>query len=171
MNQISSKQFRILAVAPSTRGFGFVVMEGEKTIIECATRTADVKKKDKNAQSITKLKKLLDFYQPGVLVLQDAEAKGSRRAPRIRQLIKQIVSLAQRRKIKVKLISRRNVAKFFFGNGKGTKHDVAKILAERFPEELGNRLPPLRRAWMTEDSRMDIFDAVAFGSAFRPSQS
>ena len=70
MNQISSKQFRILAVAPSTRGFGFAVMEGEKTIIECATRTANGKKK--NAQSIIKLKKLFDSYQPGVLVLQDA---------------------------------------------------------------------------------------------------
>ena len=38
---------------------------------------------------------------------------------------------------------------------------MAEILVKRFPEELGSRLPPKRRPWMSEDSRMDIFDAVA----------
>ena len=56
-------------------------MEGEKTIIEFGRRVADG---DKNAQSIAKMKKLLNFYRPDVLVLQDVEAKGSRRYPRIK---------------------------------------------------------------------------------------
>jgi len=49
----------------------------------------------------------------------------------------------------------------FFADGQGTKHALAEILAARFPEELGCRLPPKRRPWMSEDYRMDIFDAVA----------
>jgi len=42
-----------------------------------------------------------------------------------------------------------------------TKHALAEHLASRFPEELGFRLPKKRRFWMSEDSRMDMFDAVA----------
>ena len=43
---------------------------------------------------------------------------------------------------------------------------MAEILAKRLPEELGFRLPPKRRAWMSEDYRMDIFDAVALALMF-----
>jgi hypothetical protein len=46
-------------------------------------------------------------------------------------------------------------------DGRGTKHALAEIIAKRFPEELGSRLPPKRKPWMSEDSRMNIFDAVA----------
>jgi hypothetical protein len=37
----------------------------------------------------------------------------------------------------------------------------------RFPEELGHRLPPKRKPWMSEDYRMGIFDAVALAFATR----
>ena len=40
MNQTTSKDFRILAIALSYGGFGFIVMEGQKTIIECGRRVA-----------------------------------------------------------------------------------------------------------------------------------
>src|ERR1017187_4034716 len=98
MNQTTLKEFRILAVALSFGGFGFVVMEGQKTIIEFGRRVADG---DKNTQSIAKLKKLLHFYQPGILVLQDVEAKGSRRYPRIKTLNRQIKRVAEKHKIEV----------------------------------------------------------------------
>src|ERR1017187_5744151 len=101
MTQTPSKDFRILAIALSIGGFGFVVMEGQKTIIEFGRRVADG---DKNAQSIAKMKKLLNFYRPDVLVLQDVEAKGSRRYPRIKTLNRQIKRVAEKQKIQVKLI-------------------------------------------------------------------
>jgi hypothetical protein len=54
----------------------------------------------------------------------------------------------------------------FFAEGQGTKHALAEMLAGRFPEELASRLPPKRRPWMSEDYRMDIFDAVALALTF-----
>jgi hypothetical protein len=164
MNQKASKHFRILAIAPSARGFGFVVMEGPKTIIECGGRVADG---DKNAQSLTKMKKLLNFYRPGVLVLQDVEAKGSRRAPRIKTLNRQIKVVAEKHKIEVKLISVKQLRCLLLGNLKGTKQEMAEMLAMQFPDELASRLPPKRKLWNSEDSRMDIFDAMALAVAFR----
>ena len=141
MNQTTAKDFRILAIAPSAKGFGFVVMEGQKTIVECGRRKADG---DKNAQSVAKTKKLLNFYRPGVLVLQDVEAKGSRRAPRIKTLNRQIKGLAQKHKIEVKLISGKQLRSLLLGNPRGTKQEMAEMLANQFPDELASRLPPKR---------------------------
>jgi len=167
MSQISSKQFRILAIAPSTSGFGFVVMEGDKTIIECATRVARVKDGDKNAQSIAKVEKLLNFYQPGVLVLPDVEAKGSRRALRIKSLNHQIRVLAKKHKVQAALISGEKMRKLLLADSKATRHEMAKKLARDFPNELSSRLPPKRKLWKSEDTRMDIFYAVALAVVFR----
>jgi hypothetical protein len=164
MNQTTSRYFRILAVALSARGFGFVVMEGQKTIIEYGGRVADG---DKNAQSLAKLEKLLNFYRPGVLVLQDVEAKGSRRAPRIKTLNRQIKGVAEKQKVEVKLISKKQLRSLMLGNPKGTKQEMAEMLANDFPDELASRLPPKRKPWKSEDSRMDIFDAAALAVVLR----
>ena len=164
MNQTISKQFRILAIALSTRGFGFVVLEGEKTIIECGGRVANG---DKNAQSVAKAEKLLEFYRPGVLVLQDVEANDSRRAPRIKTLNRQIKEMAKKHKIQVKLISGTKLRSVLLGNPKGTKQEMAESLAMQFPDDLASRLPPKRKLWSSEDSRMDVFDAVELAVVFR----
>jgi hypothetical protein len=105
-------------------------------------------------------------YNPQVMVFEDTATKGSRRCPRIQVLTKRLVAVAESRTIKVKLFSQTQVRRVFLGDDRGTKHALAKIIVQRFPEELGFRLPPKRRAWMSEDSRMDIFDAVALALAY-----
>jgi hypothetical protein len=57
--------------------------------------------------------------------------------------------------------------KTFITDGQGTKHLLAEIMAKRFPAQLGLQLPPKRKPWMSEDSRMSIFDAVALALVFR----
>ena len=164
MIQSHPKHFRILAIAPSTRGFGFVVLEREETLVDWGGKSV---KGDKNAQCLTKVDEMIAHYQPGVMVLQDCSGKNSRRSARIQKLSQQIVALASRRKVNVKLFSKEQVKRVFFTEREGTKHALAEILAKRFPEEFGSRLPPKRRPWMSEDSRMDIFDAVSLALAFR----
>jgi hypothetical protein len=168
MNQTTSKDFRILAIALAANGFGFVVMEGQRTIIEFGRREAVG---DKNAQSIAKLKKLLTFYRPDVLVLQDVEAKGSRRYPRIKKLSRQIKRMAAKHKIAVKHISGKELRSLLLGNPRGTKQEMAEKLAAQFPDELASRLPPKRKPWRSEDARMDIFDAVGLAVVSRLKQA
>jgi hypothetical protein len=69
--------------------------------------------------------------------------------------------------VSAKLFSRDHVMKTFIADGQGTKHMLAEIMAKRFPEQLGPQLPPKRKLWMSEDSRMSIFDAVALAMVFR----
>jgi Holliday junction resolvasome RuvABC endonuclease subunit len=164
VNKTFPKYPRILAIAPSTRGFGYAVLEGHNILVDWGVRSI---KGDKNAGSIEKVEKMIALYEPQVMVLEDTGAKESRRSPRIQALTKQLIAVAESRTIKVALFPRKQVRQVFFADGCGTKHALAEIIARQFPEELGFRLPPKRRPWMSEDSRMDIFDAVALGLVIR----
>ena len=104
---------------------------------------------------------MIAHYNPQVIVLEDTSIKPFRRSERIRALCKRIIRTAESRSVTVVLFTRIQVRRAFFADDRGTKHALAEIIARQFPEELGFRLPPKRRPWMSEDSRMDIFDAVA----------
>ena len=158
MNTNFSKYPRILAITPSTKGFGYAVLEGQKLLVDWGVKSVT---RDKNAGSIEKVEEMIAHYDPQVMVLEDTAIKGSRRSPRIQALTKCLIAVAERRNIKVALFSQEKIRRVFLGDVRGTKHALAAIIAERFPEELGFRLPPKRRPWMSEDSRMDIFNAVA----------
>src|SRR5439155_13223774 len=49
----------------------------------------------------------------------------------------------------------------FAAQGATTKHEVAGVIAGRFPELAPHR-PKFRKPWMSEDERQAIFDAAAF---------
>ena len=122
---------------------------------------------NKNSQSVSKIEKLLKQFLPSVLVLQDVNAAGCRRAPRIKALHRQVIELAEKYKLKVTLLSGRLLRKALLGDVKGTKHEMAEMLAQKYPAELAVKLPPKRRSWENEDGRMDIFDAVGLAVVFR----
>ena len=162
MNQSMSKQVRILAIAPTARGFGYCVME-DGAILECGYKGA---KKNKNAKSVSKIEKLMNHFLPSGVVLQDLNARGCRRAPRIKALHRQVVRLAEQRKCKVMLISGKKLRQSLLDDENGTKHEMAEMLAKQFPIELAGKLPPKRRPWENEDGRMDMFDEVGLAVAF-----
>jgi hypothetical protein len=163
MNTIP-KQPRILAVSLSTRGFGYAVTEGENMIVDCGKKRIYG---DKNAGSLACIEKMVAHYQPCFIVLQDVNAKGIRRNKRIKRLHQKVVTLAVEYKLKAVEISGKELRATLLGNEDGTKHEMAELLAQRFPDELASRLPPKRTAWMTADDRMDIFDAVGLAVVFR----
>jgi hypothetical protein len=162
MNKNTSKQIRILAIAPSARGFGYSAMEGD-LILECGKKGVTG---DKNVQAICKIEKLVKRFLPGVLVLQDVNAKGCHRAPRIKALHRRIIRLAAKQKCKVALLSGKMLRNALLGDVKGTKHEMAEMLAQKYPVELAAKLPPKRRAWENENGHMGIFDAMALAVVF-----
>jgi len=163
MNKLQPKQSGILSISPSSRGFGFAVFTEQGKLVNWGVKRASG---DKNTQSLAKVKEKIAQYQPGVIVLEDCSTKEPRRAPRIQKLSKQIIALAAKNKIQTTVFSRSQVREVFFADGVGTKHGVAEIIANQFPE-LAFQLPPKRKLWIPEDPRMDIFDAVALVQAFR----
>jgi Holliday junction resolvasome RuvABC endonuclease subunit len=163
MKHPRAKHMLVLGIAPSSRGFGFAVIEGENTLVNWGVKS--VKSGDKNARSLSNAGNLMAQYQPDVIAITGLQ--GSRRGPRVQALANEIVTLAQEEKIKVRRFSRKQVNLGLLGDGQVTKQILAEHLGARFPEELSFRLPRKRRAWTNEDYQMDIFEAVALALAVR----
>jgi len=146
-----------LAVDPTTKGFAFAVLE-DGLLVDWGVRHSG---SEKNSGSMRKLRFLLRQFKPDVLVLEDIHHRSSRRWHRVRQLIGWFAREAHKHDVLVKRVTRREVQKHFSGySGQPTKHRIALALADTFPE-LRERLPRVRKMWMTEDERMSIFDALA----------
>lgn len=165
MNHHHAQRTRLLAIALTSRGLGFAVLEGEMSLIESGHTS--VRNGDKNARCLAKVEMLSALYRPDVMILEDAAAKGSKRHRRIKRLYRGLKSFAKKRKLAVHIVSRQQVRCLLLGNEDGTKQQIADVLAKRFPLELAFRLPPKRRPWQSADARMDIFDAVALAVASR----
>jgi Holliday junction resolvasome RuvABC endonuclease subunit len=162
MSRVYTKDICVLAIDPSTRGFGFAILEGPNRLIDWGVKET---KTDKKKRSLKLIAELIGRYQPNVVVFEDYEGKGSRRCERVQELISGISKLATKRKIKVRSVSRVKVKQAFSESGASNKHEIAVAIANRFPE-LAPRLPRFRKPWMSEDYRMSIFDAVGFAVSF-----
>lgn len=163
MQKSSAEYANVVAIAPVSKGFGFVYMRDRHTLLDWGTRRLD--KGDKNKQTLLKVDKLITRLEPEVVVLPDALEEGSRRQERIRKLLKQLVSLVERRGISVRLISKEQLRGYYFEGRRGTKHEIATCVASRFPDQLGDLLPPERQQWMAENHYTQLFDAAALALA------
>ena len=116
-------------------------------MIDWGVRNAGTK--NKNAQSLKEIERLIEHYEPDVIVLENPRGKGSRRYPRIEQLIRETARLALSRNVEVCRYSRESVREAFARRGARTKQQLAAAVAFHFPE-LAPRLPPIRKCWMQE---------------------
>lgn len=160
MSRSLSNHLRVLALDPFRDGFGFAVLEGPEQLIDWGVKRVN---KTKNPNCLCKIESLIEHYQPNVIVLEDC--KGSRRSLRVQELIRKIMRLASKKKITCRSFSRSKIGKVFSQSSVLTKYQIASIIAEKFPE-LVPHVPPVRKPWMSEDSRMSIFDAVALALTF-----
>jgi hypothetical protein len=154
----------ICAIYPSTRGFGYAVFEGPNSLVDWGVRA--IRSRQKNLASLSKVRELLAFYRPDVLVLEDYQGRGSR-AKRIQTLINLMTAHATEERITTASYCRSDVRSSF---GLTTKREIAEDIVREFPE-LEPRLPPVRKIWMSEDVRMNIFDAAALAITFFDSKS
>jgi Holliday junction resolvasome RuvABC endonuclease subunit len=159
---LASKK-RILALDPNHRGFGYVIFEGPDRLIDWGVRHVQGQK---NKASLKATTELIDRYRPQILVVEDAHAKGCRKRRRVRELLESLETRAASRGVTVRRVARQRVRKAFLARGIRNKDQVARSIAERFPE-LARSLPPERKPWMSEDLRMSMFDAAAMALTVR----
>jgi len=128
MSRAYAKDARVLAIDPSTRGFGFAVLEGPERLIDWGVKET---KKNKNARTLKLIEDLIERYQPSVIVVEDYAGKGSRRCRRIQGLIKEISKLASKRQIRARSFSRVKVKQAFSESGASNKYEIAQDIAKR----------------------------------------
>lgn len=153
---------RVLAIDPTSRGFGFAVLEGPGHLVDWGIRWV----RHKNpAVRLDAFNDLLRLYRPERLIVEDCSDGACRRRARARRFVAELVTVATTSDLAVSHVTIGSVHQLFASYGKPTKYNTAKMVAEYFPE-LAPRLPPKRKPWMSEVERMAIFDAVAFGLAY-----
>jgi len=163
MEYIPITKEKVLAIDPATVGLGYAVIEDESfQLLDWGIKTSI---STKQAVCLDKAKELIEKYRPDVIVLEDYEGDGSRRCRRIQKLILKIIELAEEKKIKVRTFSRDQIRQTFSPYTATTKYEIAQVIGHVYPE-LGPRLPRYRKLWMSEDYRMNIFDAVALGMTY-----
>ena len=63
---IKNKIVRILAIAPTARGFGYVVMEGPRRLVTFSNKSI---LQNKNERTLVWVEKFIRRYEPAVMVL------------------------------------------------------------------------------------------------------
>jgi hypothetical protein len=147
----------IIGIAPARRGFGYAVFDGPHKVIDWGCHEA---KQGTNRQHLKKLRSILSWYAPDVLVLPNLARQKPRRSPRVIKLVQSFRSLADRRDLTIKRYTRRDIRAVFAGVQAQARYEIAKAIALQAPN-LELWLPPKRRIWEVEDPRMSIFDAAS----------
>ena len=165
MRRSLPESLRVLAIDPTPQGLGFVVLEGQESLIDWGLKNRRSTVTDMNAYCLRQVESLIAQFKPDVLVLEDSECKGSRRKARVKDLLRQILTLASQRKLRAYKASRMQARRAFAKYGAYTKHQIAVEVSKHFPE-LAPRVPQPRKPWQTEACRMSIFDATALALTF-----
>jgi hypothetical protein len=148
----------ILSIYANSRGFGFVLLEGQLALVDWGVREAHGI--TKNQICLGRIARLIDRYEPDLILVRDMTDPGSQRADRIRTLNREIEALAQSRGVATARYSSSLVRSYFRNFEAFTKRQIALVIARRIPA-LERLMPRVRRPWMSEDGRMGIFDAAA----------
>ena len=157
-----AKKMRVIALDPTTHGFGFVMLEGPSRLIDWGHSYVRACTNEKCLKQITEL---IAWYRPHVVVIEDAESKESRRGPRVGRLLGEVARIAEDSGASIARFSPREVQRTFAPQGSITKHQIATRVADAF-QELSHRLPPPRKYYDGEDERMSLFDAAALALTF-----
>jgi hypothetical protein len=151
---------RVLAIDPTSRGFGYVVLESPTTLVDWGGKVI----RDQNeAKTLAKLSELIRHYGPEIIVLEDP--RESRRCARIQSLLDGVCRLATEEGIESRRVPISRVKKVFHAFRATTKHEIAQVIAQQLPE-LAPQLPRYRKAWMSEGYGMAFFDAAALALTY-----
>ena len=157
----------LLAIYPTTRGFGFVVFEGRDRTIDWGVKDA---RGDKNRKVLAKIEELVAWYRPDMLVLENAHGPTSRRDDRIRQLNVLVIEFAKARRIPVRQYTRSDIKAAFADRKASTRYEIAEAVSRELPD-LAPWLPAPKKIWMSEDRWLGMFDAAALALTFYDTQN
>jgi hypothetical protein len=145
----------VVAIDPTKEGIAYAFFESGE-LMDSGERFAA---RDEGSQ-LAVVDELLDGCAADILVLEDPDAPNSRRRSRVSTLLRTIARHARRRGISVRSVAREDVRAAWKARGLSTKEAVAAEIAAKLPDLLP-LLPPKRKLTVSEDRRVNIFDAVS----------
>ena len=163
MSHTPTDPTRIFALDPTTKGFGYAILETPFRLVDWGLAHVSG---EKESGAVARFEDLLDQFRPDIVILEDPSAPGSRRRPRVQKLLEKLQETARESGIAVHAIPRLAVIECFSSpDERATKYSITEHLAETFPE-LAVKVPRRRKAWQSEDERMATFDALALAVTY-----
>jgi hypothetical protein len=156
---------RVIALEIRASRFGFAVLEGSDRLLDWGVRFFGEQMGEIESTVSDRISTLLRFYNPIAIVVREREYSSAAQSKRIRRIIAVIKLAAKRSSARLHVVTAAHVRDRLALDGRITKYDIAKNLAERF-EELSFKLPNRRKAYQSEAPAMLVFDALAIGIAF-----
>jgi hypothetical protein len=149
----------ILALFPNGRGLGYAVMEGALSLLDSEVLSIQPMC---NSKILNRVKNLIDYYEPTLVILEDHQHSSSRKGKRVENVIQEIEKLVTTRGGHIKKYSRADI-RFVFSNFNAyTKYEISKVIADNIPV-LKPKLTPPRKTYESEKFTVGLFDAVALG--------
>jgi hypothetical protein len=156
---------RLLALDVRPHRLGYAVFETPARLLDFR-----VTRFDSPHAGALRAASLVGKFGPTTVVLRKIGQRSTRNRPLTRATIRLISRQTRHSSIQVAVVSNRQVTISLGGGRRLTKHQIASLLAQAFPE-LVWRLPQPRRPWEPEPWNMSIFDAVALGVTYLVSQN
>lgn len=149
---------RRLALEVRARRYAFAVLQGS-VVIDFGVHENTVGQRSARG-SVRKIRWLLKVYTPSIVMMRrirrardESSKKAARSLCRIRKELK-------RQSVRLVMVTREDVRKFFARHGGTTKHEMALLLT-KWHKELRTMMPSKRAPWDAEAYTVVIFDAVA----------
>lgn len=158
----ASRVTRVLAIAPGPRGIGYAIFLSPTVPFDWGVKRLHT---SRNQEALLRVRALLAWYHPEVLVLENCAGEGSRRCLRVERLITAIARTAERRGIRLVGYSRGVIRQVFKEAGATTKQEIAEEIGRMLPA-LSRRVPAKRKIWMSEPQALCLFDAAALALTF-----
>jgi hypothetical protein len=156
---------RTIALEIRASKFGFAVLEGPGKLLDWGVRSFTERGEDLEPAVADRMITLLKFYEPRTVVTRERQHHDAIQQKRILTIFAIGKQATRKNSTRFRILSAIRVRKSFAPEGRITKHEIARILTDRF-EELSFRLPSRRKAYQSEAPAMLVFDALATGVAF-----
>ena len=156
---------RILAIALRSRRFAYAVFERSDRLLDWGMVFYPLNNTKQRAAASKRIASLLTLFAPSEVVVGKTHLLNIHKGSGVRPILRSIRRETSSRLIPVRLMNRIEMKKAFCLFRAKSKHEIASMLAEVFPELLP-RLPAKRRIWESEHPRMAMFDAIALGFAY-----
>lgn len=146
-----------LSIVPTTKGVAYAVFEEKTKLVDYAHSFFEA---SKATDAVSFFQELLDFYEPQYVVLDDYNDKETRRAPRIKTLIRLFEQRAKFKDCQIFFYTQNQQKEAFSSTGVLTKYQRARVICNWF-EQLYIQMPYKRKPWQSTDYRQGVFDAIS----------
>ena len=162
MSDQSRHKGLVMAVHPTTRGFGWVVFESPSSPVDWGLASA---KESRNEKLLRRFERILKRYEPSAVVLEEFEGSGTKRVDRIQRLCRSFVHLAAMRGAETPVYRRTVIHTVFASVGAVSRYEIAEVIRQQI-DAFSHRMPRKRKPWNSIDARQSLFDAAALALTY-----